>query len=154
MLRWFFKTLLVLLVFMVSLSLPSGLYLMIPVLLSLNFFVSRNLSYQLAFVLGLLLDLAGVHLVFVSSALALLLGVKLAELFAERVFSFQNEWQDYFLGVILLTLVLNLPYCFYTLSFGSLLTLGGFLLVNLLGATLMWYLLLKFKTFYSLAPNL
>jgi len=150
---WFFKALLVFVTFALSLALPYGLYLSLALLVGINFFVARSLSYQLAFSLGLLFDSAGVHFGFLSSMLVLLLAVKGAELFAERVFSFQSEWRDYFLSVTLLTILIQFPYLVFHFGWPTVLIILQFVLLNLILSALTLFVLLQFRAFYSLVRS-
>lgn len=136
------------LTFEFSLAVPNGIYFGLVLLVGLNFFIGREFSYKMAFVLGLVMDLVHVHLLFLSSTLVLLVLVKLAELFVERVYNSESELRTYLVTMVLLTLIVTLPSVLMNFGWPALWIVAQCLLVNSVSVLILLFIFRKFKEIY------
>lgn len=136
------------LTFEFSLAVPNGIYVGLVLLVGLNFFIGREFSYKIAFALGLVMDLVHVHLLFLSSALVLLVLVKLAELFVERVYNSESELRTYLVTMVLVTLIVTLPSVLMNFGWPALWIVAQCLLVNIVSVLILLFIFRKFKEIY------
>ena len=150
MLALILKIILVLLSFQISLAFPYGIYFPLVLLIGLNLFVGREVSYKMAFTLGLLFDLAHVQLLFLSSTLSLLLLVKLVEFFVERIYNTASELKTYLIIVLLFTSLVNIPALVLNFNLLAGWFIMRYLLFNLISSLILITLFTKFKNLYYL----